>query len=50
MTCEMLLVVGMTTAALWKTLYQTAAMVTADTYMMMLQLSQSRLYYDVYLQ
>ena len=37
----MLLVVGMTTAVLWKTLHQTAAMVTRHAYMMMQRLSQS---------
>jgi len=37
----MLLVVGMATAVLWKTLYQTAAMVTGHAHMMMLQLSQN---------
>ena len=37
----MLLVVGMTTAVLWKTQYQIAAMVTTHAHMMMQQLSQS---------
>ena len=47
-TCDMLLVVGMTTTVLWKTLHQTAAMVTRHAYMMMQQLSQSKSYRDVY--
>ena len=40
-TSDMLLVVGMTTAVLWKTLHQTAAMATRHAHAMTLQLLQS---------